>query len=148
MIQIIPAAFPKAPRMIPNHPNRLPLGARDDPSLVCEKKDRQPEHLAVGPTEELFFGSPATRQKSRRAVSTDNAAIGARSHFFQALLAEVVDLVGRLTERFFAGQADLASAVDADDLDQQLLAFLDDVGDVVDAVVRQLAHMNQTIGAG
>src|SRR5262249_9710797 len=63
--------------------------------------------------------------------------------------AEVVDDVGRLAERLLAREADLAGrAVDRDDLDEHLVAFLADVLHGRDALAVELADVHEAVGAG
>src|SRR5690606_33498923 len=44
-------------------------------------------------------------------------------------------------------EADLAAAVDGDDLHQHLVALIEDVGDLLDALVGDLADVDQPVGA-
>ena len=51
-------------------------------------------------------------------------------------------------QRGFAAETDLAGAVDVDDLDRDVVAFLADVGDFADAVVGHLGDVEQTFLSG
>lgn len=57
-------------------------------------------------------------------------------------LPKIMNHVRLLAERFFSGEANLAHAVDADDLDQDLFAFFDHVRDVLYVLVGQLTDVD------
>src|SRR5688572_17543454 len=63
---------------------------------------------------------------------------------------EVVDVFGTRVgvERVLARQADLAVAVDLDALDDDLVALVEHVLDGADALARDLADVEQAVGAG
>ena len=54
-------------------------------------------------------------------------------------------LEGLLGERLLAGQLDLAHRIDGDDLDRHLVAFLDDVRGLPDAVGRELRDVHEAV---
>src|SRR5574341_709256 len=56
-------------------------------------------------------------------------------------------LPGRLGERLLAGEADLAGAVDVDDLHHHLLALGEDVGDAPNLLVGELGDVDEAVGA-
>src|SRR5690606_28795345 len=56
------------------------------------------------------------------------------------------DTVAALAQGLLAGEANLALAVDGDDLDQHLVALLQHVGDVLDPLVGELGDVHQAVG--
>src|SRR6185312_6281622 len=64
-----------------------------------------------------------------------------------AVLTRVVNVLGGRTERFFTAEADLPLAVDRDDLDQDLVALLEDVGHLVDPLGVELRDVDEAVGA-
>ena len=63
-------------------------------------------------------------------------------------LAKIMDHVRLFVRVLLSGQTDLAHTVDADDLHQQLFAFLNDVADVAHMAAIQLTYVHQSVGAG
>src|SRR5260370_5307619 len=65
-----------------------------------------------------------------------------RLRFLERPVADI--LAGRLIDLLHA-ELDLAAIVKAEDLDLDLVAHLDDIGDLADALRRQLADMDETV---
>src|SRR5690606_38480465 len=59
-----------------------------------------------------------------------------------------LDVVRAHVERLLAGQADLAVAIDVDDLDDHLVPLVHHVGDLAGALLGQLADVDEAVGAG
>src|SRR5438270_134776 len=92
-----------------------------------------------------------------RAVLVVRAAVGVRAGRLR--LARPLALATRsppsartrapfALEQRLAGEADLAAGIDVDDLDQDLVAFLDLAAHVLHAVVGHLAHVQEAVRAG
>src|SRR5690349_7907337 len=100
-------------------------------------------------------GARAARAVITRAVFPE-AALFARAAVVTALAVAVAEVILRLLfaalgalvlEHGLARQANLTRRVNVDDLDQQLLTFVQLVAHVADAVVGNLGNVQQAVGA-
>src|SRR6185369_3363514 len=87
----------------------------------------------------------ATPATVTAALAATLAAGGRHGHLHPFILRGIV--IRSFHDDRLARQPHPAGLVDADDLDRQLVAFLDDVRDLTDAERSELADVHQTVGA-
>src|SRR5690606_6632070 len=97
--------------------------------------------------------SNRVRAKSTSAVARrTSATVAAAAPAVEATAAAWPWLARRtrcdLAFQFGPDQVDLAAVIDGVDLDPDAVAFLEEVADVVDALLGDLAYVQQAIGAG
>src|SRR3954469_4019132 len=142
-------ARPERGRTCPSNPggisNASPVGTAA----------RAPGAMSIGSSAAEARSSPAAPADMYFGASAPGRSFTNRMRGAEALIrlrgggAEVVHDVGGLPDRLAAGEANLAGgAVDADGLHQHLVAFLADVAHHVDALLVELADVDQAVGAG